>query len=140
MRVVVDAGVLVSALIRCQGATGSVLRAIRDGRFTVSYSTPILIEVIDVLSRPPFHTKYHIQPEDITDLVNLIRLRGELVTPQQQVSDCRDPKDNKYLEAALAGGVDVIVSGDDDLLILHPFRDIPIWRAAEFIAKFEWNK
>ncbi|MCX5970081.1 MAG: putative toxin-antitoxin system toxin component, PIN family [Coprothermobacterota bacterium] len=130
MRVVIDAGVLVSASIRCQGATGGVLRALRDGRFTIIYSTTILIEVIDVLSRSLFRTKYHIQPEDITDLVNLIRLRGELVTPQQQVSDCRDPKDNKYLEAALAGGAEAIISGDDDLLILHPFNDIPIWRPA----------
>ena len=113
---------LVSALIRSQGATGGVLRALRDGRLTILYSTPILIEVIDVLGRSPFRAKYHIQPEDITDLVNLIRLRGELVTPQRQVSDCRDPKDNKFLEVALAGGAETIVSGDEDLLILHPFE------------------
>ncbi|MEI6310336.1 MAG: putative toxin-antitoxin system toxin component, PIN family [bacterium] len=94
----------------------------RDGRLTIIYSTPILVEVIDVLGRSPFRAKYHIQPEDITDLVNLIRLRGELVTPQRQVSACRDPKDNKFLEAALAGGAEAIVSGDDDLLILHPFE------------------
>ena len=137
MRAVIDTGVLVSALIHRQGTTGGVLRALRDGRFIIIYSTPILVEAIDVLGRSPFRAKYHIQSEDITDLVNLIRLRGELVTPQRQVNDCRDVKDNKFLEAALAGGAEAIVSGDDDLLILHPFKDIPIWRPAEFLARVQ---
>ena len=74
-------------------------------------------------------------PEDITALVNLLRLRGELVTPQKKISACRDPKDNKFLEAALAGEADCNVSGDTDLLVLTPFEDIPILRPAEVLAK-----
>lgn len=114
-----------------------MLRALRDGCFIIIYSTPILVEAIDVLVRSPFRAKYHIRSKDITDLVNLIRLRGELVTHQRQVSDCCDVKDNKFLEAALAGGAEAIVSGDDDLLILHPFKDIPIWRPVEFLARVQ---
>ena len=49
MRAVIDTGVLVSALIRRQGTTGEVLRALRDGQFTAVYSTDILVEIIDVL-------------------------------------------------------------------------------------------
>ena len=41
-------------------------------------------------------------------------------------SDCRDPKDDKFLELALNGKATHIVSGDEDLLVLHPFRGIPI--------------
>ena len=133
MRAVVDTGVLVSALIRRQGTTGDVLRALRDGRFTVIYTTDILVEVIDVLGRAPFRTKYHIEPDDITALINLIRLRGELVTPRRKVTVCRDHTDDKFLEAALAGGADCVVSGDADLLSLTPFDDIPILRPAEFL-------
>jgi putative PIN family toxin of toxin-antitoxin system len=135
MRAVIDTGVLVSALIKPGGATGEVLYALRDGRLTMIYSTDTLVEIIDVLGRPPFRAKYHILPEDITALVNLIRLRGELVSPQKKMSACRDPKDNKFLEAALAGEADCIVSGDADLLALTPFEDIPILRPAEILAK-----
>ena len=135
MRAVIDTGVLVSAVIKPAGAIGEVLHALRDGQLTTIYSTDILVEIIEVLGRPAFRTKYHIMPEDITALVNLVRLRGELVTPQKKISACRDPKDNKFLEAALAGEADCIVSGDADLLVLTPFQDIPILRPAEVLAK-----
>jgi putative PIN family toxin of toxin-antitoxin system len=131
---VVDTGVLVSALVRRQGTTGDVLRALRDGRFTIIYSTDIVVEIIDVLGRAPFRIKYHIEPDDITALVNLIRLRGELVNPTRKVSACRDPKDDKFLEAALAMQTDCIVSGDSDLLDMTSFEEIPILRPAEFLA------
>ncbi len=135
MRAVIDTGVFVSALIRKQGTTGDVLRALHDGRYTAIYTTDIVVEIIDVLGRAKFRMKYHIEPDDITALVNLIRLRGELVTPAQKVSACRDPKDDKFLEAALAAQTDCIVSGDEDLLDLTPFQDIPILRPAEFLAR-----
>lgn len=135
MRAVIDTGVFVSALIRKEGTTGDILRALRDGRFTPIYTTDIVVEIIDVLGRTKFRTKYHIEPDDITALVNLIRLRGELVTPTQKVSACRDPKDDKFLEAALATQTDCIVSGDGDLLDLNPFEEIPVLRPAEFLAR-----
>jgi putative PIN family toxin of toxin-antitoxin system len=135
MRAVIDTGVLVSGLIRRTGTPGEILRLLRDGRFSVIFSTPILVEVIEVLGRPAFRSKYHILPDDINALVNLIRLRGELVMIEGQVTACRDPKDNKFLEAARSGQVDAIVSGDADLLDLVMFDGIPILRPAEFLAK-----
>ena len=93
------------------------------------------MEIIEVLGREPIRTKYHVEPDDITALINLIRLRGELVTPGRRVQACRDPKDDKFLEAALAGHADCIVSGDADLLDLTPFENIPILRPAKFLAR-----
>jgi putative PIN family toxin of toxin-antitoxin system len=135
MRAVIDTGVFVSALIRKQGTTGDVLRALRDGRFIAIYTTDIVVEIIDVLGRAKFRVKYHIEPDDITTIINLIRLRGELVTPTQKVTACRDPKDDKFLEAAIVVQADCIVSGDADLLDLTPFQEIPILRPAEFLAR-----
>ncbi len=135
MRIVVDTGVLVSALIRPQGTVGGVVRALRDERFSVIYSTPMMIEVVNVLGRPNIQAKYQIRPGDITALVNLVRLRGELVIPKREVIACRDPKDNKFLEAALAGNADAIVTGDDDLLALHPYEGVDILRPAELLAR-----
>jgi len=68
-------------------------------------------------------------------LINLIRLRGELIIANQKVTACRDPKDDKFLEAALVGVVDCLVSGDSDLLDMVSFEDIPILRPAEFLAR-----
>lgn len=135
MRAVIDTGVFVSALISRRGTIGAILQALRDGRFIVIYSTDILVEIIDVLGREIFQTKYHIQTDDISALINLIRLRGELVIPTQTVSACRDPKDDKFLAAALAGQADSLVSGDADLLDMVSFDDIPILRPSEFLAR-----
>ena len=103
MRAVVDTNVLASALIRRQGVAGQVLQNLRDGRFTIIYSVPLLVELVEVLSRPQVQRKYHILSDDITALINLIRLRGELVSPTRQVDACRDPEDNRVLEAAVEG-------------------------------------
>jgi putative PIN family toxin of toxin-antitoxin system len=58
---------------------------------------------------------------------------AELVTISERIVACRDPKDDKFLELAVCGRADVIVSGDHDLLALHPFRYIPIVTPAAFI-------
>lgn len=52
-----------------------------------------------------------------------------------RVTDCGDAKDNKYLELALAAGADMIVSSDDDLLTLHPWRGIPVLRPAAYLGE-----
>ena len=135
MRAVIDTGVFISALIRPQGRTGAVLQALKDKRFTMIYSTDILVEIIDVLGREKFRSKYHISPDDIAALIDLIRLRGELVIPSQKLTVCRDPKDDIFLEAALEGKAEYIVSGDFDLLDMKSFENIPILRVAEFLAR-----
>ena len=135
MRVVIDTGVFVSALIRPQGRTGAVLEALRTKRFTLIYTTDILVEIIDVLGRDKFRVKYHIHPEMVAALIDLIRLNGELVVPTQKVTACRDPKDDIFLEAALEGEAEYLVSGDFDLLDMKSFEDIAILRVAEFLAR-----
>jgi uncharacterized protein len=136
VRVVLDTNVLASALIRRQGVAGLILHYLRDGRFSLVYSVPLMVELVEVLSRPKIQQKYHIQIDDITAIINLIRLRGELVTPTKQISACRDPKDNHLLEAAVEGKADVIVTGDLDLLDMSEFSSIPILRVSEFLTYF----
>ena len=135
MRAVIDTGVFVSALIRPQGRTGEVLHALKDNRFTLVYSSDILLEIVDVLGRDKFRIKYHISSEIIAVLIDLIRLRGELVIPTQKVTACRDPKDDIFLEAGLEGEAECIVSGDFDLLDMKSFENIPVLRVAEFLGR-----
>jgi predicted nucleic acid-binding protein len=59
------------------------------------------------------------------------------VEPSEQVEDCRDPKDNCYLALAWAAGASVIVSGDEDLLVLDPWRGVRVLRPAQFLLHIE---
>jgi predicted nucleic acid-binding protein len=60
---------------------------------------------------------------------------AELVTVTERISACRDPTDDKFLELAVSGRADLIVTGDADLLVLNPFRDIPIVTPAAFVQR-----
>ena len=58
------------------------------------------------------------------------------IVPQAaMVRECRDPKDDKFLELALDGQADLLVTGDEDLLALHPWRGIPILSPANYLAR-----
>lgn len=59
-----------------------------------------------------------------------------ILSVELKVADCRDPKDNKFLELAVTGRADIIVSGDADLLILHPFRGVLIMNSSAFL---DWD-
>jgi len=133
MRVVVDTNILVRALIKPHGTVGPVLLRLRHGEYTILYARSLLEELVDVLSRPRIREKYHLSDQDIQTVVSLILLRGEAVPPNERITACRDPKDDKFLEVAVAGKADVIVSGDQDLLVLHPFAGIPIVPPATFL-------
>jgi putative PIN family toxin of toxin-antitoxin system len=133
MRVVVDTNILISAVIKPTSAVGPVLIALRNGRYTILYAQPLLTELVDVINRPRIRNKYGLTDEDIRTVIALILLRGEAVVPQEKITACRDPKDDKFLEVAVAGDADLIVSGDDDLLVLNPFRDIAIVTPRAFL-------
>jgi len=134
MRAVVDTGILVRALIKPQGTVGPVISRLRDGDYTLITSQSLLEELSDVLNRPRIRDKYHLGNEDIEAVLALILLRSEVVTPERHITVCRDAEDNQVLEAAAAGKADVIVSGDEDLLVLSPFEGTPIVGPAAFLA------
>lgn len=137
IRAVVGTNILVRAVIKPFGTVGPVLRHLRDGDYTILYSEPILTELVDVLNRPRIRDKYGLALEDIETVVGLILLRGESIVPKRRITICRDPKDNMLLEAAADGNADMIVSGDDDLLDLGAFEEIPVTTASEFLAEME---
>ncbi len=96
----------------------------------VSDST--LSELAQVLARPKFD-KY-LSPEDRKRFFTLIAPLCIKIDIVQTITACRDPKDNKFLELALNGSADFILSGDKDLLALHPFQGIPIYKPAEYLG------
>jgi len=137
MRAVVDTNILVRALIMPRGTVGPVLLRLRRSEYTLLYAQPLLEELIDVLNRPRIRHKYSLTEDDIQTVVSLILLRGEAVAPEKHITACRDPRDDKFLEVAVTGKADVIVSGDQDLLVLNPFAGIPILPPAGFLQMLD---
>lgn len=116
------------------GTVGPVITRLRDGDYTLVYSAPLIDELLEKLALPRIREKYHLNDQDIDDLLALIALRGELVTPTRKVKICRDPKDDMFIEAALAGNAEVIVTGDEDLLTLKEFETVRFVTPRAFLA------
>ena len=93
--------------------------------------------MVEVLYRPRLRTKYELSDRVLRATIRLIVLRGELLQPGRRIIACRDPRDDKFLEVAVSGRAQVIVSGDEDLLTLHPFERIPIVTPARFLAMLD---
>jgi hypothetical protein len=66
-----------------------------------------------------------------------IWVMADVVKPDIVLSDCEDPDDNRILEAAVAGGVECVVSGDRHLLRMKVFRGVEIVNVDEFIDRIE---
>jgi putative PIN family toxin of toxin-antitoxin system len=130
LRVVIDTNVFVSALL----SPGSmprmaVDRAQRLGIVLLSY--PTLAELFEVLHRKQF--RRYIDEEDVRRFLAALTREAEWVNAAVQITACRDPKDDKFLSLAVSGKATHIVTGDADLLALHPFQGIHILSPGAFI-------
>ena len=130
VRTVFETSVAVSAVLLPRSVPRQAFDfAAAVGRLLLSEAT--LAELDEVLRRPKFD-KYASEPRRLDFLLSLVDL-AEVVPVSQQIAVCRDPKDDKFLELAMAGRASHIISGDDDLLTLHPFQGIAIVTAREFM-------
>src|SRR5215216_1597044 len=129
MRVVLDTNIFISAVLG--GSLAVIVDEWMAGKFKLVITDAIAREYLEVINRPKFKVP-HGEIVAVSDY--LLRL-GEFVTPQEEIHVIvADPTDDKFLEAAVAGNVDFIVSGDNHLLALRLFREIPIIPAREFIS------
>jgi putative PIN family toxin of toxin-antitoxin system len=129
MRLVVDTNVIVSAALKESTSPAAVVRWI--GAYGGLLKSSITErEVVAVLRRPRIAAK--VAPLFLENVERLLAT-AELVTITERVVACRDPKDDKFLELAVNGRADVIVSGDADLLVFGIFRGVPIVTLAELI-------
>lgn len=108
---------------------------IRTGRAIPVLSEELVAELTDVLHRPKFRRLITSQRAD--RFIAFLRLTGFMVDQITRVEACRDPKDDHLLSLAIDGRADVLVTGDDDLLALDPFREIRIVAPAEFLRSFK---
>ncbi|HEX3884358.1 MAG TPA: putative toxin-antitoxin system toxin component, PIN family [Stellaceae bacterium] len=133
MRIVLDTNVLVSAVLKSGTPPYDTVDWIdRHGWLLKSVETER--EILEVLERPRLRSATI--PLFVMGLRQMLAC-SEPVPITEHITACRDPKDDKFLELAINGHADVIVSGDADLLALHPFRGIPIETPAAFLRRVE---
>lgn len=129
-RVVLDTSALISRFLAPRSAPArAVDHAIVHDRILASDAT--LMELADVLGRAKFDPYVTIaERQDFLRLFDRIAERVEVV---RTVRACRDPKDDKFLELAVEGEAEIIVTGDADLLALNPFQGISILTPVHFL-------
>jgi hypothetical protein len=130
--IVFDASSVVGAALRADSIPRRALLIARD-QHVIALSGPVFGEIQEVIGRPKFA---RVLTEDRqAEILQLLTAAAIWVENVRSVQDCRDAKDNKYLELAEAAGADVIVSSDEDLLVLNPWRCIRILRPKEFLTE-----
>jgi putative PIN family toxin of toxin-antitoxin system len=136
-RRVLDTNVLISRLLMADSVPGrAVQHAVNTGVLLVSDAT--LDELADVLARPKFDP-YVTLEERQGFLQRLLRI-AERVPILQQIQACRDPRDDKFLEVAINGEADMIITGDGDLLALHPFMGMPILTPLDYLVQVDQSQ
>jgi putative PIN family toxin of toxin-antitoxin system len=127
-----DTNALVSAALIADSVNDKALNNIlRTGFLAFSEST--FLEFIEVLYRPKFDR--YLSDERRSQIIDRIERHSKRFAPAETITACSDPKDNMFLELAVAARAACIITGDKALLALHPFRDIPILTAATFLLQ-----
>ena len=133
MTVVFDTNTLISAAIFPASIPGKCLFGFIIP-IKIIYSSSCMQELEEVIYRNKFD-KYLTNEEKYRFLASFKKM-SNLLDTSSIITDCRDPKNNKFLELAIDGNADYIITSDPDLLILHPYLGISIVTPAQFLSIF----
>ena len=131
-RIVVDTNVYVSRMLRADSVAGRALERVWSQEVAL-ISPAALQELEHVLRRPKFAR--YIQPDSIDPFLHKVWEIALHIDITQPIRACRDPRDDLFLELAVSGQADALLTGDEDLLALHPFHGISILTPADFLVK-----
>jgi uncharacterized protein len=137
VKIVLDANLFASALIKPDSNPGKILDLVRRKQVELVLSPPIIREIKRILLYPKI-SKYHRKsPEEIDTYFEALLIFAWMVEGNEKVDAIKaDPTDEKYLACALEGEADYIISGDHHLLDLGTYQGIPIISANEFIGNW----
>jgi putative PIN family toxin of toxin-antitoxin system len=130
-RVAPDTNVLISSILRPSSVPARALAYAIEHEILIT-SVSALAELAEVLKRPKFAGTVSLS--EVEHQVSRFTSIFRIVEIVSNVPDCRDPKDDKFLDIALNGKADILLTGDEDLLCLHPWRGISILKCAEYLA------
>ena len=130
MRCVVDTNVIVSASVFALSVPRQAVEKVLRNSILL-FSDFTMDELKNVLFREKFDR--YLSRDERAIFLGQLSVAAEFVPIIQLVSECRDPKDDKFLEVALNGRADVIITGDADLLAMHPWRGVGIVLSSDFV-------
>lgn len=132
-RFVFDTNVLVSASILPTSTSGKALdKALETGLVLMSEET--FSEMAVVLAKPKF--RRYFSEQTVQHFLEQLREAAVWQATPAPVVACRDPKDDKFLSLAFSGQATCLITGDEDLLILYSFENIPILSPTDFLKSF----
>lgn len=135
MKVVIDADVMVSALLTQEGAPKQIIDLWRAGKFTLLMTAEIIAEISRVVRYPKIAALHQLTEEELIEFIALLTQESMLVKPTERLSASLDESDNRYLECAAAGAADFLITGDKKhLLPLNIHRGTRIVAPASFIV------
>lgn len=134
MIVVIDTNVLISAAILKQSTADRAVRKAFSNDVVIR-SASTTAELSGTLKKKKFD-KYFKDEYEKDIFIHLFATSSKIIEVFHPINICRDPKDNQYLELALSGKAECIVTGDRDLLSLNPFKNIAIISPKEFLDRF----
>jgi uncharacterized protein len=130
LRFVIDTNMLMSSILIASSVSDRAFKKAKNSGILL-FSEETFEELQQVITRPKFdkYVSISIRAEFIA------RLRKESIQIEitERIATCRDSKDDKFLEVTVNGSANCIITGDQDLLILHPFRDVAIISPAQFL-------
>ena len=135
MHVVIDTNVVISRFLSASGPPAQLFAHWESRAFELLVSEPILAEYARVLRYQHLRLRHRMSDEEIDEVVDEFKSVGVLVEIKEVIEAVEDdPDDNKFIECAIAGQADYIVSGDTHLLSLKQYRNIPILSLILFLT------
>jgi putative PIN family toxin of toxin-antitoxin system len=108
MKIVLDTNVLVAGLLSPFGRCGDIVRMVSSGNLTLCIDARVLCEHREVLERP----KFGFDHDKIAPILDYIEHHGWVVASTPLSRPLRDPDDEPFLEIAVSGGADYLVTGN----------------------------
>lgn len=129
-RLVIDTNVFISAIL-FDGLPEKVIDLVKKREVLLIVSPEIEAEILRKIHQFP------VTADMVEDLMFILEETVIKVAPPRRLSICRDPKDNMFLEAALEGEADFLITGDKDLLTLKRFNGVPIVKPRQFLEAID---
>lgn len=140
MKVVLDANVFISALLTQQGNAKQILDYWQGNKFELLVSLDILAEWNRVLHYPHLAQIHRKSETEIQRLLKLVQKHTTLVKPIEKLAVSDDESDDRYIECAVAGGADCLVTGDKKhLLPIGEHKGVRIISPATFLTLFQFD-
>ncbi len=135
--VVIDTNVYISSLISSTGAPAKIMGLVLSKRIAMVVSYSVLNEYVSTALYPAIKKRHGLSNKLIEEKIFTLGKIGKLIKPENHLGVViDDPSDNKFLECAVEGGADFIISGDKHLKNLKSYQGIKIVDPAEFMEMY----